>query len=524
MKNFKLNIVLNAHLPFVRHPEKDMFFEETWLFEAIDDTYLPLLRVFHCLEERNVPFKLTISLSPTLVSMLADRLLQDRYRKYVANKIELGRMELRRTQGSPEEPLARMYLDSFERNEREFNDLYGGNLLKGFAYFQKTGHLDIITSLATYCFAPLYQAYPKNILGQLRIAIENHYQYFGQEPVGLWLAENGYYPGLDNLIAKTRIRFVFLAAHGVLLGEPRPNFGVLAPIRTPAGLVGFGRHLGSSNDVWDKEYGYPADPVYREFYRDIGYDLPMDYVGPYLYSGENRSLTGYKYYRITGKTDQREYYDPRAAALKVKEHAGNFLYNRKLAVEKLAKAGHHFEPIFTIPLDAELLGHWWFEGVQWLEELFLQAQDMDAVSFVRPTDLDLDADYQTVAPMFSSWGTGGFAEVWLDGSNDWIYRHSYRALDRFFELLRRFPNETGRRERALNQAAREILLAQSSDWPMMIKTGVTQDYARSRIQEHLTNFLTLYDSLSGNHLKTEWLTSLEKKNNIFPRLDYRVFL
>jgi 1,4-alpha-glucan branching enzyme len=521
--NFKLNLVLNAHLPFVRHPEANMFFEETWLFEAIDETYLPLLRVFHRLEEKNIPFKLTMSLSPTLVSMLADKLLQERYRRYLDNKIELGRKEIQRTKGTVEQQLAQMYLDQFEQNKHDFNEIYVGNILKGFQYFQKSGHLDLITSLASYPFAPLYQAYPKNIRGQLQLAIETHYQYFGSEPAGIWLAENGFYPGLDAIIAKTRIKFVFLAVHGVLLGEPRPNHGVLQPIRTPAGLVGFARHLASSNDVWDKDYGYPSDPVYREFYRDIGYDLPLDYIKPYLYSGDNPSSTGYKYYRITGKTNQKEYYNPEAALLKVKEHASNFLYNRRQTVERLQKAGHKFEPIFNIPLDAELFGHWWFEGVNWLEELFTQAQDMPQVEFVRPVDLALDASYQTVSPIFSSWGTGGFAEVWLDGANDWIYRHTYRVIDRFFELVRRFPDETGRRERALNQAAREMVLAQASDWPLMLKMGVTIDYAQRRIKEHISNFNQIYDSLSGNKLDTEWLTTLEKKNNIFPRLDYRIF-
>ncbi len=522
--NFKLNLVLNAHLPYVRSPGKQILFEETWLFEAIDDTYLPLLRVFQRLENRKIPFKLTISLSPTLVTMLADKTLQARYRDYLERKIELGRKEIERTRGTREEDLARLYLDLFSKNREDFNDLYNGNILKGFQYFQKAGHLDIITSLAAYPFAPLYQAYPKNLLGQLKVAIENHYQYFGQEPSGLWLAENGYYPGLDGIIAKTRIKYIFLAAHGVLLGESRPQHGVLAPIRTPAGLIGFARHLGSSNDVWDKDYGYPADPVYRDFYRDIGYDLPMDYVGPYLYSGNNPSMTGYKYFRVTGKTNIKEYYDPQAALIKVKEHAGNFLYNRKLTVENLQKHGHHFEPIFTIPLDAELLGHWWFEGVSWLEELFIQASTIAQLEFIRPSDLDLDAKYQTLGPIYSSWGTGGFSEVWLDGSNDWVYRHSYRALDRFFELLRRFPDETGRRERALNQAAREIILAQASDWPMMIKTGATADYAKSRFRSHVLNFTNIYESLSGNKLDTEWLTNLEKQNGIFPHLDYRIFI
>lgn len=524
MSRLRLNIILNAHLPFVRHPDHERFFEETWLFEAIDDTYLPLLRALRRLEQDGIPFRLTMSFSPTLTAMLTDKLLQERYRRYLDVKIELGEKELVRTRGTVEEPLAALYLEIFRTNRREFDELYGGNILKGYLYFHKAGKLELITSLATYPFAPLYHSKPKNILAQILVAVESHYQVFGHEPQGMWLADSGFYPGLDSLLAKAKIKFFNLAAHGLLLAEPRPLRGVLAPVRTPAGLVAFGRHLGSSNDVWDKEYGYPADPVYRDFYRDIGYDLPMDYVGPYLYSGTNPSATGYKYYRVTGKTDNKAHYDHAEALRKVEEHASNFLYNRCQEADRLFRSGLEWVPVFNIPFDAELFGHWWYEGVAWLEQVFRQAARIPGLEWVTPVDLLAEDGYQTVAPIYSSWGTGGFSEVWLDGANDWIYRHTHRAIDRLLELVKRFPNESGRRERALNQALRELLLAQASDWPLMLKTGVTADYARNRVCEHIQNFNTIYESLSGNTLETEWLTTLEKRNNIFPALDYRILV
>ncbi|MFP4010578.1 MAG: 1,4-alpha-glucan branching protein domain-containing protein, partial [Spirochaetaceae bacterium] len=129
----------------------------------------------------------------------------------------------------------------------------------------------------------------------------------------------------------------------------------------------------------------------------------------------------------------------------------------------------------------------------------------------------------TVQPAFSSWGTKGYAEVWLDGSNDWLYRHTHKAVERMSELVRRFPDESGLKERALNQAAREVLLSLQSDWPFIMRAGTTVSYAVRRVKAHIYNFTTIYESLRRGAISTEWLTRLERTNNVFPNIDYRIF-
>ena len=126
-------------------------------------------------------------------------------------------------------------------------------------------------------------------------------------------------------------------------------------------------------------------------------------------------------------------------------------------------------------------------------------------------------------PEFSSWGFNGYGETWLDASNDWLYRHALRSLERMIELAERFPNETGLKERALNQAAREILLVQNSDWPRMLYKQENAAYARNQLESALRNFTTIYEALGSNYISTEWLTSLERNHNIFPFMNYRVF-
>jgi 1,4-alpha-glucan branching enzyme len=133
------------------------------------------------------------------------------------------------------------------------------------------------------------------------------------------------------------------------------------------------------------------------------------------------------------------------------------------------------------------------------------------------------ADIETVLPEFSSGGFNGYAETWVDASNDWMYPHAVRALERMVELAERFPNDAGLKERALNQAAREILLVQSADWPRMLYRQESADFARHQIEMALRNFTTIYEALASNYISTEWLTNLERRHNLFPGINYRVF-
>jgi len=130
---------------------------------------------------------------------------------------------------------------------------------------------------------------------------------------------------------------------------------------------------------------------------------------------------------------------------------------------------------------------------------------------------------QVSTPSLSSWGYKGYNEVWLEGSNDWIYRHLHKAAERMIELARLYPDATGLRRRALNQAARELMLAQSSDWAFIMKTGTMVAYAVKRTKDHVGRFTRLYEDIKRDTIDEAWLSDLEYKDNIFPELDYRVY-
>ncbi|MBN1409895.1 MAG: DUF1957 domain-containing protein [Spirochaetales bacterium] len=520
-----LMLVLHAHLPFVRHPEYDKFLEENWLYEAISETYLPLLRVFRHLKEDNIPFRLTLSVSPTLCTMLSDPLLQDRYLNHVKSLVQLAENEVERTAGEPEmNVLARMYLERFTENLTDFTEVYGKNLIKGFKYFQENNSLEIITTSATHCFMPLLQVSPAGVNAQIRTAAETHLDFFGKRSRGIWLPECGYFPGLESYLANNDIEFFMVDTHGILYADKKPKYGVFAPLCCPNDIAVFGRDPETSRSVWSSEHGYPADPVYREYYRDIGFDLPLDYIRPYIHDNDIRINTGIKYWAITGKTNHKVPYNQEKARAKVSEHADNFIYMRLKQLEKITPIMDR-PPVIVSPYDAELFGHWWFEGPQWLETLIRKlAVQQDSLKMITPTDYLIDfPENQVATPSFSSWGNNGYAEVWLENSNDWIYPHIYSSLEFMERLAKQFPQESGFRRRALNQAVRELLLSQASDWAFIMKMGTMVPYAVKRTREHIYNFNRLYKSLLRNELDINWLIAIENKNNIFPKIDYRIF-
>lgn len=517
-------LLLHAHLPFVRHPEYPSFLEERWLFEAISETYLPLLRMLDRLHADDVPCKLSVSLSPTLVTMLADPVLQDRYVGYLDQQLDLADREVTRTRGDADfAPISRMYQDLFQQDRRDFVERYEKNILKGFDYYYKRGRLELLTTAATHAYLPLYQNYPVAVNAQIELAADTHRRAFGKSPKGFWLPECGYASGVEEVLRTHGFQYFLSAAHGLLFADQRPTAGVYQPVLCPNGVAVFARDLYSANAVWSADEGYPGDFTYRDFYRDIGYDLPIDYIGPFVHEGGIRISTGFKYYAITGKTDQKIPYQPDAAKRTVVEHAGNFLYMQRRLADKLEPLIGH-PPVVLCPYDAELFGHWWFEGPLWLEEVIRQIADDKTLELTTPSEyLKAHQPEQTLTPAFSSWGNKGYSEVWLDGTNDWIYRHTHKVVERMQELVTRFPNETGLKQRALAQAAREALLAQCSDWPFIIRAGTNVSYAVRRIKEHVNNFTTIYDSLCRGVVSTEWLTRIEKKNAIFPDIDYRIF-
>jgi 1,4-alpha-glucan branching enzyme len=514
-----LSLILHAHLPFVRHPEHERFLEEAWLFEAITETYIPLLQILSRWRKEGIAARLTLSLSPTLCSMLSDTLLQERYLRHLEQVIELAQKEVLRTQWEkPTCDLARFY----HQRLNEARDFYlgcGGYLVTEFRKAQEAGTVDTVTTAATHAVLPLLAGHRPSVRAQVLTARDHYRSCFGRDPGGIWLPECAYAEELDPVLAEANLRWFVVDAHGLLQARPQPKFGLSAPVFTPRGVAAFGRDQESAKQVWSREDGYPGDPRYRDFYRDIGHDLDLEYLKPYLVA-DRRGFTGLKYYRITGRKMEKEIYVREAALAAVAEHAEHFVTARLKQLQGIEKAMDR-PPIVVAAYDAELFGHWWYEGPEFLDAVVRRICSVGSdLELLTPGDyLRRHPTNQVATPSASSWGELGYWRMWLNESNQWIYPHLHTAQERMSELVGRFGRAEGLKRRALRQAGRELLLAQASDWPFIIQTGTSPDYARRRVKGHILRFTKLYAQLSDGKLDETRVGQLEGVDNVFPEIE-----
>ena len=553
-----VSFVLHAHLPFIHHPESNDYLEESWLYEAISETYIPLLRNFKKLVDEGVNFRITMSMTPPLLSMLDNKLLQQKYINYLENLIELSEKEIKRTTFNEKmNNLSKYYYDRYSDDLRLFRDEFKCDLISQFKYFQDIGVLEIITCGATHGYFPILYVNEKTVRAQIAVGVQTYERYFGKKPRGIWLPECGYVPEADKYLREFGVDYAIVESHGVLYANPTPVYGTLAPIVSPQGFTVFGRDMESSRQVWSSINGYPGDYNYRDFYRDIGYEADYDYIKPYIAHNGVRVHTGIKYHRITGDTDNKDIYDIQWAKDSAERQAGHFLNSR---TEQIENASHYMNkpPIVLCPYDAELYGHWWYEGPYWLYILFKKIYyDECNFELITPSEyMDKYPEIQQCQPCRSSWGANGYSEVWLNPSNDYAHKHLHTAGDRMCELAYKFRDSydilndldkqiqelkkekkpitsitssskyrnTKLQVRALNQAARELLLAQSSDWLFIITNNTMVDYAHRRIKDHIGRFTRLYNELNSGKIDRKFLSEIEEKDCVFPDIDYRIYL
>ena len=467
-----------------------------------------------------------MSLTPPLISMLRDIFLQNKYEQHLSKLQELIHKEVKSNQHNGHiKYLAEYYEQEFD-SIRQTWDKYQGDLVVPFKQFQDSNNLEIITCGATHGYLPLMKMYPSAVKAQIEVACQNYEANFGLRPRGIWLPECAYYEGIETILAEAGLRYFLIDGHGINNARPRPQFGTYAPIFTETGVAAFGRDNESSQQVWSADVGYPGDPNYREFYKDLGWEADYEYIKPYIMPNGERKNVGIKYHKITSRQvslSDKALYDPYWATEKAAEHAGNFLYNRCLQIQHLAGVMDR-QPIVVSPYDAELYGHWWYEGPQFIDFLLRKTWfDQDTIEMIHLADyLKQHNIQQLTMPAQSSWGYQGFHQYWLNESNNWIYPHLHKATERMIDLANQKP-EDELQLRALNEAARELLLAQSSDWAFIMSTGTMVPYAIKRTKSHLLRFNKLYEEILAGKIDSGWLVKVETIDNIFPEIDYSVY-
>ncbi len=508
-----LAFILHAHLPYVRKNEINSL-EEDWLFQAILECYLPLIRVMEeALSSDPDNTKLTLSLSPTLLSLFKDSELQSKFPSWINTRIELLK-EIKK-----EDKEASKFLLKNMEDQLIYWEECSGNIINRFKYLLESGSLDIMTCAATHGYLPILRENPETVIGQIKTAIRHHQNIFNVVPLGIWLPECAYYENLDKILSDCGIRYAVLDGHGILNSKPRPRYGVYAPICSKNGVAFFGRDSQSTLPVWSAREGFPGDPVYREFHKDLGWELPISKLNEKGISS-NRPL-GLKFHRITNNAlplGEKDFYKENLAHQRAEEHAENYLLQRSEQLKKL-NISYKFKPTLIAPFDAELFGHWWYEGPVFIKNIFKNSNKyLIKLTHLREI-LSEKPKLQICEPSPSSWGQGGYHNYWLNDTNAWIVPEITKAGSIFVQLNSKKLNDR-LSKRILMQAGRELLLSESSDWSFILRAGTTTELAKERIERHLSRFWKLIYSITRKEtIDFAFLESIEMEDKIFPELN-----
>jgi 1,4-alpha-glucan branching enzyme len=575
-----LSFTLHAHLPWVvNHGTWPHGIE--WLHEAAAETYLPLLRVLGNLERDGIALHCTLNLSPILLEQLAHPVFQTDFPRYLERKILAAREDEAYFISVSEyqyADLARFWQKYFNHALHDFRAL-DSDIIKGFRHFNDAGLIEIITCCATHGYMPLLGT-DESVRAQVRTAVTTHQRHIGKHPRGIWAPECGYRPaglwsypvtnpdgspiaapfnriGVEQAIGESNIDFFFVDTHlieesdrtpspyellhsGVAnavvrtLDEPmthndyrrlyQPYYidssaGALNSETQPHPVTVFPRDPTTGTQVWSGNFGYPGDSNYLDFHK-------------------KRWPGGHRYWSVSGPNvdmADKQIYDPARAAERTQAHASHFVH---LAWEALNAAMHDaVPPILSSPFDAELFGHWWFEGPQWLEAVARTLHD-----YPIGIQLTSGSDYLDHYPRAGfiqmhegSWGAEGTNHVWMNPDTSWTYAQIYPAELYLRDLCTSatwkpdgHANHPLDRtaERIVKQLCRELLLLESSDWQFLITTGAARDYAELRFETHMDQFNEL--KAIGQHLEShgaispeqeERLAAIELRDSIFPDIN-----
>lgn len=558
-----LALTLHAHLPWVvNHGTWPHGIE--WLHEAAAETYLPLLRVLRNLERDGIPANFNINLSPILLEQLAHPYFIAEFPKYLTRKIIAAREDEAYFIQSGDAHLtetARYWGRFFSAALEDFKAL-DGEIIKGFRHFNGTGMIEILTCGATHGYLPLLGT-DESVRAQIRTAVDSHRRHLEQRPRGIWVPECGYRPagfweypvatageretlpgyeriGIEQALSESGLDYFFVDTHLIeesrripspygppdsrLPRDPKLEQAIQKPQRNlyqPYYVDGpydkrfaisvFPRDPSTGLQVWSGDTGYPGDANYLDFHK-------------------KRFPGGHRYWQVTGPNvdmGDKLVYWPHQAAERAKDHASHFV---NLVYETLQSGfNDQIPPVLSSPFDAELFGHWWFEGPIWLESVcrILHEHDTGIATIRCSQYLDLYPRASFIAMPEGSWGAEGSHQVWMNPETSWTYTHMYPA-----ELYVREVCTAGRwREselgtRIVQQLCRELLLMESSDWQFLITTGAARDYGEMRFLTHNDQFVELkaiweaflHDGSLNEHL-TRRLHEIEQRDNIFPDID-----
>ena len=536
-------LTLHGHLPYVlqhgRWPHGSV-----WLCEAAFDSYLPLIEALQALEREKIPAPITLGITPVLANQLSHPAFVSEFEAYMARRIEGAAgapAQLSATGDAQLVPIARFWHERLTRLLGLFRSL-GGDLVGAFRGFEDRGRIELISSAATHGFLPLL-ARDESIRLQLAVGVAEHQRLFGRAPTGCWLPECAYRPGgpwgpagarpqayragTDEHLAAAGYRYFFVYTHLVRAGEalgypdvdaipvtgertPYVAYRVASAKRRAHDLFALVRDPKASSQVWSRAQGYPGDEWYLEFHKI-------------------RWPDGLRLWRVTGSgvdLGGKQPYDPGAAGNSARNHAEHFASvlretAKRIEAQKPARAP---QPVVTAPFDAELFGHWWFEGVDFVEQLYRQL----ARNGIRPVTARQHIGEEnggksrpTIQLTEGSWGKNGDFSMWLNEQTSWTWKRLWALEEAYWGVAAKALGGGPKPRAVLAQATRSMLLAQSSDWQFIISTGEAADYANQRFDEHCGQAEDLVRVLASGKIDDATMQRVEAlgaQDNIFPNV------
>jgi 1,4-alpha-glucan branching enzyme len=530
--------VLQGHLPYTRQPGRWLYGEGN-LHRTIAETYIPLFSTLSDLAEHEVPARLTLSISPVLAEQLGDPLVAQHFEGYLLERAERAASDVARFERAGDlhaRYLAHWYEDFYNRTLAIFRGRFHRDLLAAARRLQDSGHLEIAASAATHAYLPLL-GHDSAVAAQLSTGLRAHRRAFHAEPKSIWLPEAGYRPGMEDLLAEYGYSLFFAETHAVVGGRPvgKAMNDVVGPyasvpkrylVPTPTSLpnadrttfqpyqVGqssvsvLGRNTRTGLQVWSLAHGYPGDFDYRELDRRDG-------------------VSGLRYWRVTGARidlTAKDWYHPDWAEGKISIHADHFTrIVEDILREYYERTGQY--GVLTTICDASLFGAWWLEGVRWLGEVLARLARSETVDLCTASSyVDAYPPTDQVSLPESSWGMGGKHFTWDNVDTHWMWPIIHAAEARMEALARRYQRAEGPLLDVLSQAARELLLLQSSDWPFLITAGQGAEYAVERFREHAERFerlASIAESGVVNEDARRLVADLWERDKVFADVDYR---
>jgi 1,4-alpha-glucan branching enzyme len=538
-------LALHSHLPYVLNHGRWPHGSD-WICEATIDTYLPLLGQLERLGHDRVAVPLTIGITPVLANQLASPVYRDEQEAYFAQRLKTCAEAAESLSGTGDEhllPLARYWEQHLLELQRQFRRL-DGNLAEAFRKHEAAGRIELISCAATHGFLPLLSR-DESIRLQLGLGRAEHRRIFGRDPAGLWLPECAYRPrgpwepmpgapriedraGIEEFVAAAGYKFFFVDSHLAAAGHAFRLYGaeggptatgevINSPYRAyrvagsqgPTPVNAYVRDPVSSRQVWSRQEGYPGDEWYLEFHK-------IRWPG------------GLKYWRVSAPGSDlgaKEQYEPARALERAAEHARHFvsLLGRIASHQPEAVAGGApASKVIAVPFDTELFGHWWHEGVDFLGQVYRELGRQQAVRPVTGSEHlgEAPAD-RAVHLTTGSWGANGDFSMWLNQGTDWTWPRLWAIESTFWDVARPALARPDQ-HLILAQAAREMLLAMSSDWQFIISTGAVTDYAVKRFTEHCADAEFLISALQpdATHQAAAQTRAAElwEQDHVFPEV------